>query len=213
MYVAALLVALNGYLLGNLNGAVSISRIFGKKDVRDHGSGNAGLTNFLRLYGWSNALLVICIDMFKALIACVIGKLLLEPYGMGREGMLLGGLAVNIGHDFPALLGFRGGKGVLCGITAALAADWTCGVLVILIFTIFLFLTRYVSLSSILGALTFILVYPIRYSHKYYEVALAVLLGVLIIFMHRSNISRLLKGNERKVSFKKKAYKRSSHRH
>ncbi len=203
MWLSALLAGIIAYLLGNLNGAVFISRLVGKKDVREQGSGNAGLTNFLRMYGPSTALLVVAIDVLKAVGACIAGKLLLAPYGYGMEGLLLGGLAVNLGHDFPALLGFRGGKGVLCGITAAFMADWRCALLVIVVFALCLWLTRYVSLSSILGALTFVITFPIAYHHNILVPAMGMLLGLFIIFMHRSNIARLLKGTERKATFSK----------
>ena len=203
LWLYVLLVALAGYLLGNLNGAVTVSRMLGKKDIREQGSGNAGLTNFLRVYGPSSAVLVIAIDVLKAVAACVIGKLLLTPFGYGQEGVLLGGLAVNLGHDFPALLGFRGGKGVLCGITAAFAADWRCALLVLAVFIICLILTRYVSLSSILGSLTFSVSYSIVHWQKPLPAVMGAVLGLFIVFMHRSNISRLLKGTERKASFSK----------
>ena len=105
--------ALVSYLLGNLNGAVCMSAIVAGDDVRSHGSGNAGLTNFIRNYGRRSALFVVLIDAGKAVAACLCAGLLLEPYGLYREGMMLGATAVILGHDFPALLGFRGGKGIL----------------------------------------------------------------------------------------------------
>ena len=203
MWLSALLAILIAYLLGNLNGAVIISRLIGHKDVREQGSGNAGLTNFLRMYGPSTALLVVAIDVLKAVAACVLGRLLLAPYGYGQEGLLLGGLAVNLGHDFPALLGFRGGKGVLCGITAAFMAEWRCALLVVVVFAICLWLTRYVSLSSILGALTFAVTYSIIHRHNIPLAVMGALLGLFIVFMHRSNILRLVKGTERKATFSK----------
>lgn len=203
MWLSVLLAILIGYLLGNLNGAVIISRLIGKKDVREQGSGNAGLTNFLRMYGPSTAVLVVAIDVLKAVAACVIGRVLLAPHGYGQEGLLLGGLAVNLGHDFPALLGFRGGKGVLCGITAAFMADWRCALLVIAVFAICLWLTRYVSLSSVLGALTFAITFPVIHRHNILLAVMGALLGLFIVFMHRGNISRLLKGTERKATFSK----------
>ena len=203
MWLSVILAGIVAYLLGNLNGAVIISRLIGKKDVREQGSGNAGLTNFLRMYGPSTAILVVAIDVLKAVGACIVGKLLLAPYGYGQEGLLLGGLAVNLGHDFPALLGFRGGKGVLCGITAAFMADWRCALLVILVFAICLWLTRYVSLSSILGALTFAVAFPIAHRQNVLLAIMGAALGLFIVFMHRSNISRLLKGTERKATFSK----------
>ena len=203
MLLSVLLAALISYLLGNINGAVIISRLIGKKDVREQGSGNAGLTNFLRMYGPTTAILVVVIDVLKAVGACIAGKLLLAPYGYGQEGLLLGGLAVNLGHDFPALLGFRGGKGVLCGITAAFMADWRCALLVIVVFALCLWLSRYVSLSSILGALTFVITFPIVHRQNVLLAVMGAVLGLFIIFMHRSNISRLLKGTERKATFSK----------
>jgi len=203
MWLSVLLAVLAGYLLGNLNGAVIISRLIGKKDVREQGSGNAGLTNFLRQYGPSTAVLVVAIDVLKAVGACIIGKMLLAPYGYGQEGLLLGGLAVNLGHDFPALLGFRGGKGVLCGITAAFMADWRCALLVIVVFALCLWLTRYVSLSSILGAVTFVITFPIVHRQSVVAAVMGAVLGLFIVFMHRSNISRLVKGTERKATFSK----------
>ncbi len=203
MWLSVLLTVLTGYLLGNLNGAVSMSRLLDNKDVREQGSGNAGLTNFMRVYNPGKAVLVVLIDMGKAFLACLLGRQLLAPFGYAQEGVLLGGLAVNLGHDFPALLGFRGGKGVLCGISAALAADWRCALVVIAVFALSLWLTRYVSLSSILGSLTFVIMYPLLHRGKPAEMIMGALLGLFIIFMHRSNIARLLKGNERKATFSK----------
>ncbi len=203
MWQCILLSVLAGYLLGNLNGAVFASRLLGKQDVREQGSGNAGLTNFLRLYGPGKALLVVCIDVLKAVAACLLGKALLAPHGYSHEGLMLGALAVSLGHDFPALLGFRGGKGVLCGITVALLADWRCGLLALAVFALCLWLSRYVSLSSILGAASFMAVFPFLYWKKPFVAVVGVALGALIIFMHRGNLVRLFNGTERKATFSK----------
>ena len=202
MWQSVLVTLLAGYMLGNLNGAVSMSVLFGK-DVRSQGSGNAGLTNFLRMYGPGKAILVVVIDMLKAVVACWVGKLLFAPYGYAQEGLMVGALAVSLGHDFPALLGFRGGKGVLCGVTVALVADWRCGLVALAVFALCLWLTRYVSLSSILGASAFAIVFVCIHWHKTFVVAVGVFLALLIIFMHRSNISRLLSGTEKKATFSK----------
>ena len=201
MWLAVLLSVLTGYLLGNLNGAVNMSVLLGKDDIRNHGSGNAGLTNFMRRYGPASGLLVVGIDMLKAAVACLVGKMLLEPHGYGPEGLMLGAVAVSLGHDFPALLGFHGGKGVLCGFTVALVADWRCALLILLVFALCLWLTRYVSLSSILGALTFAVVFPVLHWEKPFVAVTGALLGLFIVFMHRSNISRLFKGTEKKATF------------
>lgn len=203
MWFPIVLTVLAGYMLGNLNGAVSISNLLAKKDVRDQGSGNAGLTNFLRMFGPKSGLLVVCVDALKAVVACLLGKLLLAPYGYELEGLLVGGIAVSLGHDFPALLGFHGGKGVLSGVTVALMADWRCGLLIVVVFALCLWLSRYVSLSSILGALTFAVVFPLLHRQEPAAAIMGMFLALFIVFMHRSNIARLLKGNERKATFSK----------
>ena len=192
--------ALTAYLLGNLNGAVCMSAIVAGEDVRSHGSGNAGLTNFIRNYGRQSALFVILIDGGKAVVACLCAGLLLEPYGYSREGMMLGALAVILGHDFPALLGFRGGKGILCGFAAAMTMDWRVGVALVLVFGCAYFLTGYVSLGSVLGAATFSVGFSIVYRDTPILIAASVFLGGLTIFMHRGNILRLVKGEERKTN-------------
>ena len=202
MWQSVLVTLLAGYMLGNLNGAVSMSVLFGK-DVRSQGSGNAGLTNFLRMYGPGKALAVVAIDALKAVVACLLGKLLLAPYDYSLEGLMIGALGVSLGHDFPALLGFRGGKGVLSGVTVALMADWRCGLLALAVFAVSLWLTRYVSLSSILGASAFAVSFAILHWQKHFAVAVGIFLVLLIIFMHRSNIARLIKGTEKKATFSK----------
>ncbi len=201
MWLSVLMCVLAGYMLGNLNGAVSISVLLTHDDIRNHGSGNAGLTNFMRRFGPANGLMVVCVDMLKSVVACFVGKLLLTPYGYGMEGLLIGGLAVSLGHDFPALLGFKGGKGVLSGFAIALVADWRCGLLVAVVFALSLWLTRYVSLSSILGALTFSVAFPILHYGQPFVAVGGALIGLLIVFMHRSNIVRLFKGQEKKATF------------
>lgn len=203
MWQAVLLSIVAGYLLGNLNGAVSMSTLLGKTDVREQGSGNAGLTNFLRMYGPAKALLVVCIDVLKAVVACKLGKQLLMPYGYGQEGLMIAAIAVSLGHDFPALLGFHGGKGVLCGITVALMADWRCGLLALVVFALCLWLTRYVSLGSVLGTAAFTVVFPIIHWQNAFVAVTGALIGLFIIFMHRSNIVRLVKGTEKKATFSK----------
>lgn len=201
MWLSVLVTVLVGYMLGNLNGAVSMSNLLAKQDVREHGSGNAGLTNFLRMFSPIKALLVIAIDMLKAVVACFAGKLLLEPYGYGQEGLMLGAVMVNLGHDFPALLGFRGGKGVLAGFAAALVADWQCALVVLAVFALCLLVTRYVSLSSILGALAFSVSFAVAHHDNLFVAVTGALLGLFVVFMHRANIARLLKGTEKKATF------------
>ena len=186
------------YLLGNLNGSVCISALM-HDDVRSHGSGNAGLTNFIRNYGVSRALLVILIDAGKAVVACLTGGLLLSPFGYWQEGVMLAGLAVLLGHNFPALLGFRGGKGILSGLFVALVADWRIALILLAVFAVAYFATRYVSLGSVLGAAAFGISFALFYAGNLFVMASGILMGGLVIFMHRGNIVRLLNGTERKT--------------
>ena len=144
LFVAITVVA--GYLLGNLNGAVCVSALIANEDVRSHGSGNAGLTNFIRNYGTTSALLVIAIDAGKAAVACWSCGLMLDPYGYGFEGLVLGGFCVMLGHVFPALLGFKGGKGILSGCIVAFIVDWRIGLVILALFAVIYLATRYVSL-------------------------------------------------------------------
>ena len=199
MVYSIMIAFLTAYLLGNLNGAVCVSALIADDDVRKHGSGNAGLTNFLRMYGPSTALLVVAIDVLKAVAACFLGKMLLNAHGYALEGVLLGGLEEKLGHDFPALLGFRGGKGILCGLATAMVLDWRIGIALIVVFAIAFGITRYVSLGSVLGAVTFIAGFVILYHQRPWVMVGGIVLGALAIFMHRENIVRLYKGTESKV--------------
>ena len=199
MWFPILIGVLISYSLGNLNGAVCISALM-HDDVRSHGSGNAGLTNFVRSYGAGRALYVILIDAGKAVISCLLTGLLLKPYGCYLEGTALGGLAVMLGHTYPVFLGFRGGKGILSGFFVALMVDWRVAVLILVVFAVVYLLTQYVSLGSVLAALAFSIGFAVAYYENLVVMICGVLMGALAIFMHRSNISRLLQGKERKTN-------------
>ncbi len=200
MFYAILIAALTAYLLGNLNGAVCASALIAHDDVRAHGSGNAGLTNFIRNYGASKSLMVIAIDAGKAVVACLAAALMLEPFGYGQEGAALGGIFALLGHDYPALLGFKGGKGILSGWFVAWVLDWRVGLLIFAVFAAAYLLTGYVSLGSVLAAIAFGIGFVI-FRHEDLWVCLGgVLMSLLTVFMHRSNIVRLLKGQERKTN-------------
>ena len=199
MVLSILVAAITCYLLGNHNGAICVSAILGD-DVRNHGSGNAGLTNFIRNYGTSSALLVIVIDAGKAVLACILGGLLLQPYGLGLEGRVLGGACVKLGHVCPALQGFRGGKGILSGLFVALSVDWRIGIIILVVFSIFYLLTQYVSLGSILASLAFGIGFVVFYYNNIPVMLGGLFMSALAIFMHRSNLVRLLKGQERKTN-------------
>ncbi len=200
MWLSIVIAVLTGYLLGNLNGAVSMSVLFAHEDVRSKGSGNAGLTNFIRNFGAANALLVVLIDAGKAVIACLAGGLMLQPYDMYSEGLAIGGLSVMLGHVFPALLGFKGGKGILSGLFVAIVIDWRIALLILAVFAIAYFSTQYVSLGSVLAALTFSIGFVVFRYDNLTVMLCGVAMGLLAIFMHRENIKRLCKGQERKTN-------------
>ena len=208
MLIAILLTAVAGYLLGNLNGAIVISKLFANEDVRSKGSGNAGLTNFVRNYGAATSVFVILIDVGKAVASCLLGGMLLGAHGLHQEGVALGGLAVILGHDFPALLGFKGGKGILSGVTVALMMDWRIGLFVFGVFLVAYLLTGYVSLGSVLSAGSFGFIYCIFHWGSVFPIAVGFILSVLIVWMHRANIQRLLKGEERKTNLMGKGDKK-----
>ena len=193
------IIVLVSYLLGNINGSVCISTLLEGEDVRTHGSGNAGLTNFFRNYGSWNTALVALIDAGKTVAACLMSGLILGQYGLQLEGMVIGAVAVTLGHDFPALLGFRGGKGILSGFAAAIVIDWRIALLILAVFVVTFAITRYVSLGSVLGALTFCIGFVIFHHDNVCAMVGGIILGLLAIWMHRSNINRLIKGTESKV--------------
>ena len=203
MWIRLLLTVIFGYFLGNLNGAFIMYNLLTHEDIRKSGSGNAGLTNFMRQFGPGKGIWVLLIDIGKTVAACLIGKALFAPLGMPMEGLMFGALAVSLGHDFPALLGFHGGKGIVCGFSVALCADWRCALIILAVFAICLYFTRYVSLSSILGAAAFCVGFAVLHWQEPVVAVIGVLIGLLAIFMHRSNIKRLLSGTEKKATFSK----------
>ncbi|MBE6916968.1 MAG: glycerol-3-phosphate acyltransferase [Ruminococcaceae bacterium] len=199
MWFSILIGMLASYLLGNLNGAVCMSALH-HDDVRSHGSGNAGLTNFIRNYGVGQAIYVILIDAGKAALACLLTGLLLAPYGLYTEGTALGGLAVMLGHVFPALLGFKGGKGILSGLFIALVVDWRIAVIILIVFAAAYLLTQYVSLGSVLAATAFAVSFVLLHLDNLTVALSGAAMGMLAVFMHRGNIVRLIKGEERKTN-------------
>ena len=204
MVARMIVTALACYFLGNHNGAICVSAML-HDDVREHGSGNAGLTNFIRNYGASRSLLVIAIDVLKAVLACLLGGLMFPEYAIA--GRTLGGVCVMLGHDFPALQGFRGGKGILSGWFIAFMIDWRVGVLIGIVFFAAYLLTQYVSLGSILSAATFGIGFICFHPQEPLVIAGTVFMSLLTIFQHRQNLVRLLKGQERKTNLLSKGKK------
>ena len=199
-----ILVIVLGYALGNLNGALLISKILIHDDVRTHGSGNAGLTNFFRTYGGFLSLLVIVIDVGKTVAACLIAQALLGPYGFAMEAKMVAGVAAILGHSYPAASQFKGGKGILSGAALAACLDWRVFAIIFSIFLLVVIFTRYVSLGSVLAGAAFSVSFCALYWGNWVICGLAVFAGAFVIVRHRANIGRLIHHNESKLSFHKK---------
>ena len=195
------LVAVLSYLLGCINGAIATSHIFYHDDVRRHGSGNAGLTNFYRNYGARCAPMVIAFDMLKAVGAVLLGNYFLGYLlGWGAAGKYFGALFCVIGHMFPVFYGFKGGKGILCSGTLLLLLDWRIALVGWGAFVVLWLTTRYVSLGSVAAAISF----PITTHFVFrdgFSTALSVCISLLVLWAHRGNIKRLLNGTESKFHF------------
>ena len=199
------IVSVVSYLLGGVNGAIIASTKFFKKDIREYGSKNAGLTNFFRVFGTKGVLLVLLIDIVKAAASVLLGWWLLgKYYDLAMLGKLIAGFFVILGHVFPIYYRFKGGKGILSAGILVLMVDWRIGLIAWGIFILLVLLTRYVSLGSILGTLSF----PVSlalFGGSWYEVVIAAACALVAILRHGENIVRLLKGKESKLSFHKKA--------
>jgi len=197
-----ILSAVAGYLLGSVNTSLVLGKLFYKKDVRQYGSGNAGATNTLRTLGKTAAIMVVVGDFLKGILACLIGKWLAGETSDGvYGGMYVAGIMAVIGHNWPLYFGFKGGKGVMTAFAAVLMFSPLAALICLLSFVLVVAITRYVSLGSIIGGAAFPLVTWIL-GEQLFLILTGVLLALLIIFRHSSNISRLLDGNEKKLSFK-----------
>lgn len=197
------------YLIGSIPTAVWIGRIFYKVDVREHGSGNAGATNTIRVLGPKAGVPVLLLDVFKGWLAVYIAHFFYTETGRFPDFVdfqIMLAVAAVVGHVFPIYVGFKGGKGIatLLGIGFALypaAAGIAVGV-----FTITLILTSYVSLGSMMAAITFPIVEILLLGHDEYLslILLSILVAIFVPVTHRKNIKRLLKGEENKFSLRKK---------
>ena len=196
-------VAVASYFLGCFNGAVIVSKYILRDDVRNHGSGNAGLTNFYRTFGGALTFVVILCDVLKAVISVLLGVWLLS-FIDPTFGKYWAGLFCMLGHMFPCMFRFKGGKGILSGGTIALMLDWRVALVVWGGFLVLSILTKYVSLGSCWAGASFPFATFFVYDHSLVLTVLAVVIGGLILWQHRGNIARLLHGNENKFSFHKK---------
>ena len=190
-------VAAGSYLAGCCNGAIITSFLFFKDDVRTHGSHNAGLTNFYRVYGGKFAVCVILVDMLKAFVAVKLGSVVFDAYlGLRLEGEYFSALFCVIGHIFPAFYSFKGGKGILCSGTLLLLLDWRIAAVGWGLFALLWLTTRYVSLGSVSGAASFPITTLIFCRSNWTVFVLSLLIAALVIWAHRENIGRLLHGTE-----------------
>lgn len=198
-----LLAAAAAYLCGCFNGAVIVSKYILHNDVRNHGSGNAGMTNFHRVFGGPLTLVVILTDVLKAVIAVLLGRWLFGAFGGGPEMAVLGkywaGTFCLLGHMFPCMFRFKGGKGILSGGVMAIMIDWRVALVVWGGFLILAVFTRWISLGSCWAGLSFPFVTWFVFRDLFCTV-LAAVCGALILWKHRGNIKRILNGTESKFS-------------
>lgn len=221
-----LLAAISAYLLGSINTAIVVTKIVskGKQDIRQLGSGNAGFTNVLRSVGKVPAIITIVSDALKCIIAVLIGGFIFsfvsaDTEMLQSEFINCGKYAANfciLGHSYPVYFHFKGGKGVVAAAALMATEDWRVFVLIITTFLILFFATKIISLSSIVCAglypiYTFLMTFVFDYLNSDYSVSYVVLstfatliIGVFVIVKHKSNIGRLIRGEEKKITAKNK---------
>ena len=201
MWLKYIIIAVAGYLLGNISGGILISKCYGVRDIRTKGSGNAGTTNVLRTLGWVPIVLTLVGDCLKGLIAAELGRWL-----GGEIGMLLGGTCAILGHDFPVVFRFKGGKGIATSLGLIIAVNpWIALIVTVLVIGVAATL-RYMSVGSIAAAALYpVLVAIFLRGNPHYAVYVlsAVFAGALAIFQHRKNIARLLRHEENRLDFAK----------
>lgn len=186
------------YLIGSFSPAYFLGRVINKKDIREYGSGNAGSTNALRVFGKKVAALTLIMDVLKGVIAITIGR-----YIMGVNGGYLGGLFVVLGHNWPIFLKFKGGKGIATSLGVLFTLNWKLGLACLTIGLIFIIFSKQVSLGSVMASIAAPLVsYLLVGTINDYLFVTTMLLALLSIYRHRSNIGRLIRGEESKLDFK-----------
>lgn len=189
-----ILLMILGYFIGTIPCSYLVAKLYGNIDVRNHGSGNAGATNVLRTVGKKAALFALLGDVIKGILPALIGR-----YFLGIEGAMIASIWAVIGHCYPITLGFKGGKGV------ATAGGMIIGTNPLIALGLFIYMvlvvlkTKYVSLASITAALFYPIICFLVYDSLFVTLA-STFLGLLLIYKHRANISRLLKGVESKTT-------------
>jgi glycerol-3-phosphate acyltransferase PlsY len=182
------------YFIGDISFAYILGKIFAKKDVRDYGSGNAGATNAFRTFGKKVGAMVFIGDVLKGVVAVLLGR-----YFEGQTGAYLAGALVIIGHNWPILLNFKGGKGVATTIGVMLFVNFKLTLICVIFGAIIIVITRTVSLGSILGMAAAPLVSIIFIRPLAIELfVFTIFVACMSIYRHKDNIKRLIKGNENK---------------
>ena len=206
IYTATTMIII-AYLLGSIPSAVWIGKKYYGIDIREHGSKNAGTTNMLRVLGRRAALPVFALDFLKGFVAVTIIELMQYDDLIGQNDLInlkiVAVFAAVLGHIFPIFAGFRGGKGVLVGAVMLAFFDWRVFVIAFALFILSVVLTKWISLGSILGAVSFPITTWLFYRDPVLT-AMAFGMAAAVVFMHRSNIGRILHGTENKFSFKSK---------
>jgi acyl phosphate:glycerol-3-phosphate acyltransferase len=219
MLLLAIIVILS-YLIGSIPNSIIISKMVRGIDIREHGSGNAGGTNVMRVLGWKYGVLVIFLDALKGAIAVVLiarlfyGPLPFEnvsPFDDFTLVQIIAGIAAVIGHVWTVFAGFKGGKGIATALGMLLMLITIDMLIAVGIFTLVVLISRYVSLGSIIAAISVPSTLFIRENLFHvdipgYSTLLPFVIGVtlLVIYTHRKNLVRILNGNENKISFRKK---------
>lgn len=189
------------YFIGNFSTGVFLSRLNGGKDIRTEGSGNAGATNMLRVKGRNLAFLTLGGDILKGMIAVLLSWAVLGA-DLGRElSGLIGGFASVVGHDFPALLGFKGGKGIATSFGSLVLIFPLQSLLLLLSFIVIVAISHYVSVGSVASAVLYPTYILISTPLTPAGIVLIILYGALAIYCHRGNIKRLIEGKENRLDF------------
>lgn len=213
-----ILTAVLAYVGGSVNGAIIISKYFYRKDIRQYGSGNPGLTNFYRVFGKGGAALVVLIDVVKTIAPVIIGGYLFarflpaETFPSGVRGFLnlsffgsqWSGFFVMMGHCYPLFHHFRGGKGVMAMGTIVFFIDWRVALVCWGVFILMVLSTRFVSLGSVVGVVAYPVMVGFLGFGGIWEIVVAAACAALLIARHGENIKRLCKGTESRFTFRRK---------
>lgn len=206
--LASILSAAAAYLLGSVSFAIVVSKSLYHQDVRQFGSGNAGMTNILRTYGKKAAALTLAGDFLKGVAAVLISRLIFAAMGVTLfDGAYVGGLFAILGHLYPVYFGFRGGKGILTSIGIITVINPLVFLGLLIIGLPLIFLTKIVSVGSLAGAVCYpfltLLVDFWQGGVSWLDFSFSMVIALLVIWMHRSNIKRLLNGTENRFGSKK----------